>query len=89
MGYNSYDLSKKDAVKWGLDTEGECRTLFASYMTTIHIEFECQQSGFKVNRDHPFMGASPDGITKCMCCGVGTLEIKCPFNHRKVTVAEA
>jgi hypothetical protein len=21
MGYNSYDLSKKDAVKWGLDTE--------------------------------------------------------------------
>jgi hypothetical protein len=35
------------------------------------------------------MRASPDRITKCMCCGVGTLEIKCPFKHRKVTVAEA
>ena len=28
------------------------------------------------------MAASPDGVITCDCCGVGTLEIKCPFCAR-------
>ena len=89
MGYSSYDLSKKDAVKWGLDHEDECRTLFTGYMETAHPNFKCRPSGFKVNSNHPFLGASPDGVTSCDCCGEGTLEIKCPFKHRNITVREA
>ena len=26
------------------------------------------------------MGASPDGIVNCICCGKGVLEIKCPYS---------
>lgn len=26
------------------------------------------------------MGASPDGIVNCVCCGKGVLEIKCPYS---------
>lgn len=26
------------------------------------------------------MGASPDGIVNCACCGKGSLEIKCPYS---------
>ena len=26
------------------------------------------------------MGASPDGIINCACCGYGVLEIKCPYS---------
>lgn len=25
------------------------------------------------------MGARPDGIVQCDCCGIGVLEVKCPF----------
>lgn len=28
------------------------------------------------------MAVSPDGVITCDCCGVGTLEIKCPFCAR-------
>ena len=37
---------------------------------------------------YPTLGASPDGIISCDCCGIGTLEIKCPYcsqNSRPVT----
>ena len=35
------------------------------------------------------MGASPDGIISCTCCGKGTLEIKCPYCHRGESVTDA
>lgn len=27
----------------------------------------------------PFVGASPDGIVNCSCCGSSVVEIKCPY----------
>ncbi len=29
------------------------------------------------------MGASPDGLITCDCCGTGCLEVKCPFSVRE------
>ena len=29
--------------------------------------------------DLSFIGASPDGLVECSCCGKGLLEIKCPY----------
>ena len=29
--------------------------------------------------ERPYLGASPDGIVNCNCCGKGVLEVKCPF----------
>ena len=34
------------------------------------------------------LGASVDGMVSCTCCGIGCLEIKCPFSHREKTVEE-
>jgi len=28
----------------------------------------------------PYIGASPDGLVSCSCCGDGVLEVKCPFS---------
>ena len=28
------------------------------------------------------VGASPDGLVSCTCCGNGILEIKCPYSVR-------
>ena len=35
------------------------------------------------------MGASPDGIVQCDCCGKGVVEIKCPFSCRDKMFLEA
>ena len=32
-----------------------------------------------MDMERPYLGASPDGIINCNCCGKGVLEVKCPF----------
>ncbi|XP_048734036.1 uncharacterized protein LOC125650107 isoform X2 [Ostrea edulis] len=88
-GYSVYDLSKNTAVKWGIDTEEECRQAFASHQKGNHLNFKCQLSGFVIDPTHPFLGVSPDGMISCDCCGKGVLEIKCPYKHRDISVEEA
>jgi hypothetical protein len=83
VGYVSYDLSKKGAVKWGIQHEDECRQAYSSHQTHQHINFKIELSGFAINSQHPFLGATPDGIISCDGCGKGALEIKCPFKHRQ------
>ncbi|CAC5403623.1 unnamed protein product [Mytilus coruscus] len=85
-GYNSYDLSRKDAVRWGIEHEDEARVAYISHQKTTHINFECKLAGYFVNSKHPFVGASPDGIITCDCCGKGTLEVKCPFKHKDTPI---
>ena len=38
---------------------------------------------------YPHLGASPDGIVTCDCCGKGVLEIKCPYSCRGKAFSEA
>ena len=35
------------------------------------------------------MGATPDGLVSCGCCGNGVLEIKCPYSCRQKDLVEA
>ncbi|CAG2229693.1 unnamed protein product [Mytilus edulis] len=57
--------------------------------TQQHLDFSCTQSGFHVSNENPFLGASPDGITNCQCCGRGIVEIKCPYKHKDNTIEHA
>ena len=38
--------------------------------------------GFFLDRVKQYIGASPDGLVTCSCCGEGVLEIKCPHCAR-------
>lgn len=38
--------------------------------------------GLYISSKYPFLGASVDGIITCSKCGVGTLEIKCPYGKK-------
>ncbi|KAG1674508.1 COMPASS component SPP1 [Nymphon striatum] len=40
-----------------------------------HINCNVRKSDFKISVTKPFLGASPDGIIMCDCCGMGVLEI--------------
>ena len=41
------------------------------------------KAGLFVDIENPYMGASPDGIIQCHCCGIGSLEVKCPFSSKE------
>ncbi len=48
-------------------------------MIRQHAEFEIKPCGFFVDSNNSYIGATPDGLIKCKCCGTGVLEIKCPY----------
>ena len=52
-------------------------------MSPLHQGFECSSSGLIVNCRYPHLGASPDALVRCDCCGESILEIKCPFSGRE------
>ena len=39
-----------------------------------------------MSTEYPFLGASPNALVECSCCGEGVLEIKCPFKYKESTV---
>lgn len=77
------------ATNWGITHETDAREKYTEIMSESHEGFIVSDSGLHINPKWPFMGASPDGISKCHCCGKGLCEIKCPYSHRDSTVAEA
>ncbi|KAM3619822.1 uncharacterized protein V6R79_014096 [Siganus canaliculatus] len=56
----------------------------------LHLtQQQVQASGFVINPDYPWIGASPDGLVTCTCHGDGVLEIKCPFSSKDCTLTES
>lgn len=89
MGYQTYDLSSKKEVKWRVDHEDVARKAYITKMSLKHTNFSCRLSGFLVDDQKPFLGASADGITSCDCHGTMAVEIKCPYKHKDRTPFEA
>ena len=46
------------------------------------ISFFVMDSRLVVSPLQLHIGASPDGVVRCNCCGQGVLEVKCPFSYR-------
>ena len=60
-------------------SEPTARTQYITALQDHHTDFEVQTTGLIINTSLPWIGASPDGITTCVCHGRGVLVIKCPF----------
>ncbi len=45
----------------------------------VHENVQILNSGLCINPSFPYIGASPDAIMLCDCCGKRAVEIKCPF----------
>ena len=89
VGYRFFDLSSKTAVKYGTDHEADARHIYTVQQKKHHQNFTCRQSGFLIDSNDIFLGASADGVVDCGCCGKGVLDIKCPFTHKTHTAHEA
>lgn len=67
------------ATQWGCKHEATACDHYKSIQCSNHQSFSLKHSGLVLNPDWPHLGASPDGVVTCKCCGEGVLEIKCPF----------
>jgi hypothetical protein len=52
------------------------------HMKKCHQLVEVKRKGLAVSPNFPFLGASVDGIVNCNECGIGVVEIKCPYKWR-------
>ena len=78
------------ATSFGCQHEEDARNAFLSKKRKDHTNLTLDQCGFFICPHHPHIGASPDGIILCDCCGKGCLEVKCPYCLRsEVTTAKA
>ncbi len=77
-----FDSTKVPALNWGITNEGNARKQYTEAMKALHVNFKIFSCGLYVNPSFPHLGASPDGIMSCDCCGTGLLEIKCPYKYR-------
>jgi len=67
-----------DGTDYGISNEEKARKTYTKFQRALHGEsFVCNTSGLMLNKKFPHLGASPDGLVECACCGKGCLEIKC------------
>uniref|UniRef100_A0A8C6PF74 YqaJ viral recombinase domain-containing protein n=1 Tax=Nothobranchius furzeri TaxID=105023 RepID=A0A8C6PF74_NOTFU len=76
-------------TRWGVEHEADARKAYTEIIASKHRKLQVRFCGFCVNTNFPEVGASPDGLTTCDCCGKGCLEIKCPFKQRAASIKEA
>ena len=75
-----------DATKWGCKHEDTARKEYSEKMAESHENFTIHDSGFVIHPDYPHIGATPDAMVSCDCCGCGVVEIKCPYCARDSTI---
>lgn len=72
--------SKVPALSWGITNEEKARSSYNNISLHKHSDFVLSCTGLHINPRFPHLGASPDGLISCSCCGNGVLEIKCPYS---------
>ncbi|KAJ8018736.1 hypothetical protein HOLleu_43108 [Holothuria leucospilota] len=66
------------SLKYGRLTEPVARKYYCTLQKERgHQKLVVTECGLLVTADKVFLGASPDGLVQCVCCGKGILEIKC------------
>ncbi|GLV46247.1 hypothetical protein CBL_12324 [Carabus blaptoides fortunei] len=69
---------RSNQTDYGLRHEKAALDTFEKIHKTKHENV----SVLHLSTSHPQLGASPDGIITCSCCGTGCIEIKCPFHMK-------
>ena len=65
------------ATQWGILNEPAAREKYRRLMTKVHNDFQLNETGLVLSTGYPYLGASPDAVVNCSCCGKGAAEFKC------------
>ena len=76
-------------IQWGCTHEKSAPDAYFRISKDCHANLKIECCGSVVHPCYPHLGASPDGIVTCDCCGKGVLEIKCPYSCRGKAFSEA
>ena len=62
--------------RWGHEhDESHAYDAYSREITKLHKDFEISKPGFFIDVTRPYVGATPDGIISCFCCGKGSLRL--------------
>ena len=67
------------AIQWGYDHEKDALQAYLQLLNASHTDISLKMYSLFVHPRNLCIAASPDAIMSCVCCGVGTVEVKCPF----------
>ena len=87
--YPSAHRFSNAATKWGISNESKAREAYEFSIADQHLNLSVADSGLLINQNWPFLGASPDGLVFCDCCGKGLCEIKCPYKYKDAMLVAA
>lgn len=62
------------ATCWGCQHEKVALEKYTSQ--SQHKNLQVSRCGLFISIEYPFIGASPDGVVECLCCGQGICEVK-------------
>lgn len=69
-------------VKYGKENETKALHAYKMYANRSHQNAQFNEAGLLVSQQHVFLGATPDMLVECSCCGKGLVEVKCPWSVR-------
>lgn len=78
--YPTRVLFSTKATLWGISHEDVAVEKYERKMVKeCHSSFIVNKVGLIISKKWPQLGASPDRLVYCECCGGGCLEVKCPY----------
>ena len=83
------EIHKFTNKAWGCDHEKDALIAYKTQMLPLHEGFTISSCGFFLSVEHPFLGASPDALIHCTCCGQSVVEIKYPLCASQIPLHEA
>ena len=80
MCYPEVFKFSNEATRWGFQHE---QLALETYLNgSQHQNVKVSKCGLFISIDYPFLGASPNGIVECSCCGKGICKVKVKISMR-------
>lgn len=67
------------ATEHGCKHESLAVKAYEEVMKGKHVNYKIEQCGMFINKQYPWLHATPDFLCSCDCCGKGCGEVKCPY----------
>lgn len=67
------------AIKWGRKKEPAARSAYKELIEASHEDTKFHECGLFISLETSFVGATPDGLLSCSCCGEALYELKCSY----------
>ena len=76
------------ATKHGCEHESTAINAYKLKAMENHRNLTIKPAGLVLYSKNACFGASPDSFLECECCGLGVLEVKCPYSCKFATIED-